>query len=138
MHLFSLSLLLACVQRPVFSAPYSYGPPNTDLDIEFEPGSTVHGFIDPANPSTRQFLGIPYAKPPVGDLRWAAPEPIGKLGDLQVKTMPPSCFQILTPPTNDPNALEEYNARDNLSEDCLTLSVWYVFSTLSASTMHSL
>ena len=35
---------------------------------------TFNGFIDERGVKT--WLGIPYAKPPVGNLRWRAPEPL--------------------------------------------------------------
>src|SRR5579862_4993700 len=31
----------------------------------------------------RAFLGLPYAAPPVGDLRWKAPEPVAKWKDTR-------------------------------------------------------
>lgn len=36
-------------------------------------GGELQGFE--ANEATWQFLGVPYGKPPVGDLRWRPPEP---------------------------------------------------------------
>lgn len=36
-------------------------------------GGVLRGFE--ANASTWQFLGVPYARPPVGDLRWRPPQP---------------------------------------------------------------
>lgn len=58
------------------------------------------------------FLGIPYAAPPVGELRWAAPrEPAGWTGIRDAAAHGPACPQT--------GPLEA-----DTSEDCLTLNVW--------------
>jgi len=56
------------------------------------------------------FRGIPYAAPPVGELRWRMPQPVKPWkGVLLVDRFGPACMQ----PSNIPK-----------SEDCLTLNVW--------------
>jgi para-nitrobenzyl esterase len=74
--------------------------------------------IDAAKPGVRAFLGIPYAAPPVGNKRWAPPEPpatwqgvrpAGRFGNRCIQTHP------------WPDMLFQSAAE---SEDCLTLSVW--------------
>ena len=56
------------------------------------------------------WLGIPYAAPPVGALRWVAPQPVKPWqGTLTTDTYGPSCFQ--------PEV-------EFVSEDCLTLNVF--------------
>lgn len=63
------------------------------------------------NEGVRVFKGIPYAAPPVGDLRWKAPQPAAKWeGDRKALEFGPGCWQ----PRNAPN----------LSEDCLYLNVY--------------
>ncbi|MCL2908360.1 carboxylesterase/lipase family protein [Shewanella fodinae] len=64
------------------------------------------------------FLGIPYAKPPLGELRWQRPltAPAWR-GIRQATTFGPSCMQAPLP--NDAAPLP-----DNYSEDCLTLNIW--------------
>ncbi|WP_348823142.1 carboxylesterase/lipase family protein [Flavobacterium aestuarii] len=58
------------------------------------------------------FKGIPFAKPPVGDLRWRAPQPVKKWdGVLQVNKFAPGPIQGGNPPSGK-------------SEDCLYLNVW--------------
>ena len=62
-----------------------------------------------------RFLGIPYAAPPVGDLRWRPPRaPAAWSAPLQVVKYGPHCAQtqrgVFASPSN--------------SEDCLTLSVF--------------
>jgi para-nitrobenzyl esterase len=60
------------------------------------------------------FLGVPYAKPPVGALRFRAPEPIGKWdGVLSAKALKPACSQ---------NANNDYARIAN--EDCLYVNVY--------------
>lgn len=67
------------------------------------------------------FKGIPYALPPVGDLRFKAPQPPNKWnGVLKAFVEGPACWK--------PFATTAY--RQYLSEDCLTLNVYipyYVF-----------
>jgi para-nitrobenzyl esterase len=61
------------------------------------------------------FLGIPYAAPPVADLRWKAPEPASKWkGTRDATKFSHSCMQPATSPF----------AKSQMSEDCLYLNVW--------------
>ena len=64
------------------------------------------------------FLGIPYAQPPVGDLRWKPPVPVAKWTDVRKATEFGShCLQG--------KVFGDMNFRDaGGSEDCLTLNVW--------------
>lgn len=41
----------------------------------------------------RQFLRITYAQPPVGDLRWAAPQPADPVRHLVAKSFGSDCIQ---------------------------------------------
>ena len=65
----------------------------------------------------RTWLGIPYAKPPVGNLRWQAPE-----------ELPPSDSEFdakefgLTP-IQDRDPVEPASLNPQ-GEDCLTLNIW--------------
>ncbi len=71
-----------------------------------------------ADGQARDFLGIPFAAPPLGPLRWKPPQPAGKWhGVRQVTSFGSRCMQ------QDPSA--DMMFRDpGESEDCLTLNVW--------------
>jgi para-nitrobenzyl esterase len=63
------------------------------------------------------FLGIPYAQPPVGPLRWRAPQPALPWSNLLLASaFGPACPQ----PASTLNA----QSVADTSEDCLTLNVW--------------
>jgi para-nitrobenzyl esterase len=66
----------------------------------------------------RAFKGIRYAAPPVGNLRWQAPQPAAKWhGTLDAHDFGHHCIQT--------NAFSDMTFRDpGPSEDCLTLNVW--------------
>ncbi len=46
-----------------------------------------------ATPGALDYLGIPYAQPPLGPLRWAPPRPVSWPGVLQADTLPSPCPQ---------------------------------------------
>lgn len=62
------------------------------------------------------FRSIPYAAPPVGELRWRPPQPAIPWQEIRDATIfGPSCLQTRVPFTPVPG---------EMSEDCLTLNVW--------------
>jgi para-nitrobenzyl esterase len=64
------------------------------------------------------FKGIPFAAPPVGALRWKAPQSVAAWsGVKQATKYGPSCVQ-------DANFVKIFGAAPELSEDCLYLNVW--------------
>jgi para-nitrobenzyl esterase len=77
----------------------------------------VQGKIS-ADGQARDFLGIPFAAPPVGPLRWKPPQPSAKWhGVRQATSFGSRCFQQ--------EDFDDMVFRDpGESEDCLTLNVW--------------
>lgn len=66
------------------------------------------------------FLGIPYAQPPVGDLRFEKPRPAMPWnGTYEATTKPSPCMQIDFPFVLDTKIYNDY-----ASEDCLYVNVW--------------
>ena len=67
------------------------------------------------------FKGIPYAAPPVGELRWMPPQPVQPWsGTRSAAKFEPICPQDTTPtpmPGRKPS-------KEPQSEDCLFLNVW--------------
>ncbi|HUB85993.1 MAG TPA: carboxylesterase family protein [Rhizomicrobium sp.] len=69
---------------------------------------------------TQSFKGIPYAAPPIGDLRWKPPAPAADwTGVRDAKAFGASCIQPVAPA----KGLYSDNP-EKMSEDCLTLNVW--------------
>jgi para-nitrobenzyl esterase len=77
------------------------------------------------------FMGVPFAAPPVGDLRWKAPRPPLKWeGVRKCVTQPPSAMQ--SKPTPMMMWSKEFMAPEEpLSEDCLYLNIWTAAKTTS-------
>jgi carboxylesterase type B len=85
----------------------------------------VYGFYNETAPEVRQFLGIPYAEPPVGDLRFAPPIAKVSKGAINATTFPPSCMQQFSNSSTIYTAYEtQFLINGGTSEDCLYVSVW--------------
>lgn len=81
----------------------------------------ANGTIEGTGPQTsgvRHFKGIPYAAPPVGDLRFREPRPVKNwTGVRETKQFGPRCMQL--------PVFGDMNFRSNgMGEDCLYLNVW--------------
>ena len=75
-------------------------------------GGAIRGAVPAGNAEIVAFKAIPYAAPPVGDLRWRPPEPVvGWEGVRDASESGPICIQ---------------NGGQNVTqdEDCLFLNVW--------------
>lgn len=77
-------------------------------------GGVVEGTLDG---SIRAYKGIPFAAPPVGELRWRAPQPASAWqGVRKADAFSPICPQEGAYPPESP--------AEPMSEDCLTLNIW--------------
>jgi para-nitrobenzyl esterase len=95
-------------------------PANPVLEIE---GGKIQG-VESSVKGVYIYKGIPFAAPPVGDLRWKEPQPVipwegVKLAD----TFGPGSVQVNHDASN-PWTSEFYWEDPEFSEDCLYLNVW--------------
>jgi carboxylesterase type B len=126
MQLLTLSVLATLISG-VFAIP-TLGPRgkiDSGLLVETTSGS-VKGFVNHTAPNVRQFLGVPFAEPPVGDLRFARPQKKQHRGTIKAFSLPNSCMQQFD--TNSSTIYTEYESEFLISggnsEDCLYLSIW--------------
>ena len=76
-----------------------------------------------SNPSVMVFKGIPFAAPPVGNLRWRAPRaPVTWEGIRKADKFSPNCIQVMRERLGPWTA--EYQPQGPVSEDCLYLNIW--------------
>ena len=68
----------------------------------------------------RVYKGIPYAAPPVGNLRWKAPQPAKKWDGVKAFDQ----FGNACPQSPYPTTSLYFNQAEKMSEDCLCLNVW--------------
>lgn len=86
------------------------------VQVKIEQG-LIEGLYDTRS-GLQYYLGIPFAKPPVGELRWKAPQPLETWkGVKMTKQFGPRPIQAIV--------FGDMNSRSNgVSEDCLYLNVW--------------
>ncbi len=81
---------------------------------------TANGVVESTTPpkdGVRSFKGIPFAAPPVGNLRWKDPQPVKNWkGVRNADNFGPRCMQR--------SGGDYWFRSDEMSEDCLYLNVW--------------
>ncbi|GFN92334.1 carboxylic ester hydrolase [Plakobranchus ocellatus] len=101
----------------------------------------VTGIKKPAfNRHVEVFYGIPFAKPPVGDRRFRAPQPAEPWGseprDGTVK--PHACWQSIDTAFERFRGVEMWNPNTQRDEDCLYLNVWRSANEVESSNPKSI
>ncbi|KAG8630268.1 hypothetical protein KVT40_001887 [Elsinoe batatas] len=93
----------------------------------------ITGHAADVRPRVVEYLGIPYAAPPLGDLRFAAPAPFTGSAPQVASTFGARCPQTQGRPVDYPDRTPQaqrvvgfFAGQNNYttSEDCLTLNVW--------------
>lgn len=80
-------------------------------------GGVLEGMIEPAS-GVRAFKGIPFAQPPVGDLRWRPPQPAAPWSGVRTA-------HRFGPRAMQRPVFGDMNFRSHgMSEDCLYLNIW--------------
>lgn len=113
--LMALSLVAACSSD---SPEPRVAAPETRLELTGQ--GDVIGYVAPEG--AHVWLGLPYAAPPVGDLRWRAPRPAARWdGEREAIEHASRCPQI-TNVLDEPEGLEPGILTG--SEDCLYLDIY--------------
>lgn len=97
------------------AAGFSKAARADSLEVKIADGK-VHGKLI-NDGKVRAFLGMPFAAPPVGELRWKAPQPVAPWSDVRDATKYGShCMQVPFPDMSFQDA--------GPSEDCLYINVF--------------
>jgi len=99
--------------------------PSTEVDGEVLTGKFVE------DGRVAAFLGVPFAEPPVGNLRWRAPQPLQtKVAHRQTTEFSAACMQTLRILDWYRDMAEKFGGSRGyypdlkINEDCLYLNVW--------------
>ncbi len=103
----SIVVLLAAIMAPVSLWPLGCALADTEIPVKRYTALDVE--------EVQAYLGIPYAKPPVADLRWQPAQRLTASAQaIDATQYGPSCMQPVR--ANQPAI--------DMSEDCLTLNIW--------------
>jgi para-nitrobenzyl esterase len=127
-----IAFLSGCLIVSLLAFPRAASPATGEaLPVVSVTGGSIRGTFDPSLPGGGVFKGIPFAQPPVKDLRWREPQPVQAWQGIRDATQSSaSCIQpslgtggFLKPLAERYGAMYKAAPID-ISEDCLYLNVW--------------
>ncbi|MCX7283196.1 MAG: carboxylesterase family protein [Novosphingobium sp.] len=102
----ALSALLLTAATPALAEPVAVD------------GGAIEGITLPSG--VKAWLGVPFAAPPLRELRWKAPQPVQPWqGTFHADRLAPECLQPLRGSLQN-----HYFGNEATSEDCLYLNIW--------------
>ena len=84
--------------------------------VQIDSGALAGRILDSG---VRAWLGVPFAQPPVRDLRWMEARPINWKGVYNADRKMAQCPQVLRP-----HNINHYFGEEPTSEDCLYMNIW--------------
>ncbi|KAK0647916.1 Lipase 1 [Lasiodiplodia hormozganensis] len=136
MMLLPLTLLFAFLAAPAFATP-----DDNNAYLALTTNGPIIGHPAANAPGVTEYLGIPYAAPPIGPLRFAAPQPYSGSNETFIAshygyTCPQTASARVAYPDRTPQAQRIVAAfagqlNHTQSEDCLTLNIWTRTTTSS-------
>lgn len=122
-HKTLLAYSVVCAALIVAVTLFSFEPLPPALDVVKVEGGSISGVAN-ASGDVYAFKGIPFAAPPVGNLRWKAPQPVVPwIGVKKCDAFGASPTQGVPAPFG-PWSEEYLIPKSPISEDCLYLNVW--------------
>jgi para-nitrobenzyl esterase len=121
--LLSIAMLIGQAHSPSKQAAprKTKPPPQPTPELKIDSGA-LRGQILGENKDIHAYKGIPFAAPPVGELRWKPPQPVAAWQSVR------DCFEFgaACPQKIPPlfGNIPEMALRVPMSEDCLYLNVW--------------
>jgi para-nitrobenzyl esterase len=121
-----MNKLIAIASAALF---FGVAPKTPDATVRIDSG-VIAGVADPSG--VMAYLGIPFAAPPVGPLRWRPPQPVAHWeGVRQADHFGASCMQDEVGSRLPWTA--EFMTQGPISEDCLFLNVWTTAGSSSSA-----
>ena len=84
--------------------------------VQIDSGALAGRILDSG---VRAWLGVPFAQPPVRDLRWMEARPVNWKGVYNADRKMAQCPQVLRP-----HNINHYFGEEPTSEDCLYMNIW--------------
>ncbi|MCC9137008.1 carboxylesterase/lipase family protein [Pontibacter silvestris] len=118
-HIITL-LIIMLTGLQLMPVAYAQNNKKTSGTLASNQAKTANGLVEGTleESGVRSFKGVPFAAPPVGDLRWREPQPVKNWqGIRSTKKFGPRAMQLAV--------FGDMGFRsDGMSEDCLYLNVW--------------
>lgn len=117
-----------------FSCCKAYDNPVLSIEGGRVQGELICDSLTSRLPAVIVYKGIPYAAPPIGDLRWRAPQPVEPWDTILLANQFRTAALQATHNPNDGSYGTEFFPEDApFSEDCLHLNIWTPYSAANHS-----
>ncbi len=128
--------LLAAVSSLTVAIVVAPEPSKRYVTVTTESGTLRGEQKTVGSASISLFLSVPFAKPPVGNLRFRPPEPVESWQGTRDALSPArACYQEKDETFGDFSGSDMWNANTPVDEDCLYMNIWAPADHVNMSVM---